>query len=724
MSPVEIWGGVECTVVRIKNSVHDQLKISGHENRLEDLNLFSDLGIKTIRYPLLWEKYLDDEEHFFQLNDQRLNKLQELEITPIAGLLHHGSGPVVTNIYDPGFPESLAAYAFKIAERYPWISYYTPVNEPLTTARFSGLYGIWYPHKRDGHSFARIFLNELKGIVLSMKAIRCINPDAKLIQTEDICKIHSTEPLKYQANFENHRRWLTYDILTGNFNAEHPLWSYFVNLGIPENELEFFITNSIKPSVCGFNYYVTSERYLDHRKSLYPKRYHGGNGIQRYADIEAVRAELSTHINAAELLREAWDRYQLPIALTEVHLACTREEQLRWFHEAHQTALKLKAEGVDFRAITAWSFLGSFAWNSLLRKKNNHYESGVFDIRSGNPRATALAGMIKTINSGKMYDSHLLEVPGWWRRNNRFVYASANEKNLTNEDKSKNYDHVLPLLIVGANGSLGGAFAKICETRGIIYHIVKRSQLDITSKESIQNILNVRKPWAIINAAGFSDIDEAEMDPQLCFRENTLGPAVLAEICKAENIKLVTFSTDQVFNGKKGKPYIENDRTAPLNTYGESKKMAEEQVLAINPRALIIRSSSFFNPWNEGDTLARILHSSITPNQSHYLASDIIISPTYIPDLVNTALDLLIDEESGIWHLSSQEEISYFDFTKLALNLAGLSHTHISSVPSVKLKYKAERPSYSVLKSSQGISLPPLYHALHRYLNELQLTGK
>lgn len=594
-SPVEIWGGVECTMVRIKNTVYDQLKKSGHENRLDDLNLFSDLGIKTIRYPLLWEKYVNNKNKFLQLNDQRLNRLQELGIVPIAGFLHHGSGPAYTNLLDPYFPELLAEYAFNIAERYPWIDQYTPINEPLTTARFSGLYGLWHPHKSDDHNFLKIFLNELKGIVLSMNAIKSIIQDVKLIQTEDICKIHSTENLKYQADFENHRRWLTYDILTGNFNVNHPLWQYVLNSGIKENELEFFILNSFKPSVCGFNYYVTSERYLDHRKSIYPKRFHGGNRIEGYADVEAVRANLSIQINGIELLREAWSRYHLPIALTEVHLASTREEQLRWFYEAYNVAIQLKSEGIDFRAITAWSFLGSFDWNSLLRRKNNYYEAGVYDIRSGKPRATALAGMIKTLNSGQIYKSQLLEIDGWWRRDNRFVFINNKREKLNTDFNSNNYEYLLPLLIIGANGSLGKAFAKICESRGIIYQIVKRSEVEITSNESILNILQAKKPWAIINATGFSDIDVAEKVSHICFRENTLDHFVLAEICKTQNIKLVTFSAGQ----------------------------AEEKVLTTYPKTLVIRSHSFLNP-----------------------------------DLVNTVLDLLIDGEHGIWHLSNQEEIS------------------------------------------------------------------
>lgn len=715
---VPIWGGAEYSVVRVHDSIYDQLAQSGHEERLNDLNLFSDLNIRTIRYPLLWEKFARDEKLFFKLHDQRLERLQQLDIKPIAGLLHHGSGPFFTDLYDHDFPKYLAEFAFKIAERYPWIDLYTPVNEPLTTARFSGLYGVWFPHKCDDYSFARILLNELKGVVLSMQGVNSINVNARLVQTEDICKIHSTPSLKYQADFENQRRWLTYDILLGHLNEKHPLWNYFIESGIHKEELEFFLQHKIIPAICGFNYYVTSERYLDHRHQLYPAHFQGGNGRQKYADVEAVRANIRQTINPGELLREAWKRYHLPIALTEVHMACTREEQLRWFHEIYQTATTLKKEGIDFRGLTAWSFLGSFDWNSLLCVKNNHYESGVYDIRSGNPRPTALAAMIKTINSGKDYSNILLNLPGWWKRTDRHIFKSEFEKIRITEEVSTIKEFIPPLLIIGATGSLGSAFARVCESRGIVYHLSERGELDIASREAIEKILDKRKPWAVINAAGYTRIDDAERSPLLCIRENTTGPVMLAEICKTLDIRFVTFSSDQVFNGAKKRPYLVDDPTEPLNLYGLSKKMAEEQIEKVNPGSLIIRSSAFFNPWHRNDPLSKILQSGMNSNRQFNLPSDIVMSPAYIPDIVNTVLDLLIDGESGIWHLSSQQEITYYEFARLALEIAGLNKDIISAVSSSSLEYTALRPTYSVLESSAGITLPLLSSALTSFVSE------
>ena len=135
--------------------------------------------------------------------------------------MHHGSGPAFTNMLDEKFPELLAAYAREVAQKFPWIEYYTPVNEPLTTARFSGLYGIWYPHSCDDHNFLTMLLHEMKATVLAMQEIRKINPKAKLVQTEDLGKSYSTPLLKDQARFENERRWITFDLLLGRVDKSH-----------------------------------------------------------------------------------------------------------------------------------------------------------------------------------------------------------------------------------------------------------------------------------------------------------------------------------------------------------------------------------------------------------------------------------------------------------------------------------------------------------------------
>ncbi|HEX8278930.1 MAG TPA: family 1 glycosylhydrolase, partial [Segetibacter sp.] len=285
---IEIWGGIEGTINRVKDEYHDQSEYSGHYTREGDIDLIASLGIKMLRYPVLWEKHQPQKDTVIDWTfvEKNLNRLKELNVEPIAGLVHHGSGPLYVNFFDGSFEEGVANYARLVAEKFPWLEYYTPVNEPLTTARFCGLYGHWYPHKADDYNFYKILLSELKATVMAMKAIREINPDAKLIQTEDLAKCYSTPLLKYQADFENHRRWISYDLLCGRVNRQHPMWKFLTKtVGLTEDELDYFTDNYCTPHVCGFNYYLTSERYLDDDMIKYPEQYHGGNGKHKYADI-------------------------------------------------------------------------------------------------------------------------------------------------------------------------------------------------------------------------------------------------------------------------------------------------------------------------------------------------------------------------------------------------------------------------------------------------------
>ena len=164
---LEMWGGVECTVNRVGDQWFDQLVRTGHDARVADLVKFAALGIKAIRYPVLWERTAPDgiESADWSWSDERLPVLRQLGVTPIVGLIHHGSGPRHTSLVEPDFPEKLAEYAGAVARRYPWVEYYTPVNEPCTTARFSGLNGVWYPHGNSEATFIRTLIHQCRAVV-------------------------------------------------------------------------------------------------------------------------------------------------------------------------------------------------------------------------------------------------------------------------------------------------------------------------------------------------------------------------------------------------------------------------------------------------------------------------------------------------------------------------------------------------------------------------------
>ena len=425
-TPLELWGGVECTVNRVGDEFRDQVVLTGHDVREDDLDRFAALGLRTLRFPVLWERTapggLDHAD--WRWPDSRLARARALGLRPIVTLLHHGSGPARTNLLDPLFPERLAAYARAVAERYPWVTSYTPVNEPITTARFSALYGLWYPHLRSDLEFLRAVLTQCRATVLAMNAIREVVPEAELIQTEDLGRTSATNLLAYQANFDNDRRWLGLDLLTGRLGPRDRMWRHMRALGIDEASVAWFREHSCPPDIVGVNHYLTSNRYLDTDLARYPPDTWGGNGRHRYADVAAVRV-LEDSGGPAHLLEEAWERYRLPLAITEAHLGCTREEQLRWLREMWQAAHSARARGADVRAVTAWALLGTFDWNSLLTRAAGHYEPGAFDVRGPTPRLTAVGRMIGELAGGRQPSARVAQAPGWWRRPIRFAHGHA-----------------------------------------------------------------------------------------------------------------------------------------------------------------------------------------------------------------------------------------------------------------------------------------------------------
>jgi dTDP-4-dehydrorhamnose reductase len=716
---VEIWGGLECSITRIEDRIEDQLANTGHYARPEDLNRFAALGLRTLRFPILWERHHQRPENWAE-TDARMDLLRQLGIRPIVGFVHHGAGPYAAGLADPEFVKGLARFARTVAERYPWVDAYTPINEPLTTARFSGLYGVWHPHGRSTHCFARLFLNECEGTRAAMKAVREINPRAQLIQTEDIGKTHSTPALAYQAALENERRWLTFDLLCGQLDPHGPMWKYLTRHGVTDAELRSFCDDPCAPDLLGVNYYVTSERFIDERLERYPPHSHGGNQRQAYADVTAVRVRAEGIVGHAGILREVWARYRRPIALTEVQLACTRDEQLRWLVEAWHSCQLVVNEGVDIRALTAWALLGSFDWDSLLVEKNGNYENGAFDVRSPVPRPTVLAGALRELSAGKAPEHPVLATAGWWRRDVRFEYPPVSAPATGKPSRiriSAGAANPSPLLIVGANGLLGRAFQKLCRLRGLTAVALSRQELDICDSDALTRTLENVRPWAVINASGYTRIDAADSDESTCFALNVRGPLMLAQTCAEHGITLATFSSDQVFDGRKGAPYTERDEPHPLNAYGRSKFEAEQRIARLHARTLIVRTSACFSPWDENNFIPDLLRR-LRDGEHVSVPSDLVVSPTYVPDLVNATLDLLIDGESGVWHLANTGAVACADWAAHAARLAGLPVERILRVPAGMIPFEAKRPLFSALVSERGQLLGSWENALERFFSD------
>ena len=717
MRRLELWGGHEQTVNRVGDAFFDQTVRSGHQERDDDLDRFAALGLDRLRYPVLWERVAphDPAVHDWAWTDRRLGRLRQLGVIPIAGLLHHGSGPAYTNLLDPGFPRAFARFAAAAARRYDWIDSWTPINEPLTTARFSALYGHWYPHRQDEGVFWTALLAQIEATALAMAAIRAVNPRARLIQTEDLGRTYSTRAVAHQAQFDNTRRWMTWDLLAGRVTPDHPLFSRLAGLGLGDR-LRALADAPCPADVIGVNHYLTSDRFLDHRRDAYPPERRGGNDFMSFADVEAVRVTLPAPAGLEGVLEEAWARYGAPLAVTEVHNGCTREEQVRWLRDAWEAALSLRRRGVEVQAVTAWALLGGHDWNSLLTRQAGHYEVGAFDVRADPPRPTALAAEILRLSQdGKPHPA--TAGPGWWQRDIRLAFRPVLRTAVTPEPRPERRSQTPatgPLLITGATGTLGKALARACEWRGIDYRLTDRKAFPLHDQAAMGRVLDECRPWAVINAAGYVRVDEAEGDAAACFEGNAEGALRLARVCAERSLPLCALSSDLVFDGAKAGAYVESDPTAPRNVYGQSKARAEAGVLAANPAALVVRTAAFFQPYDPYNFASHVVR---TLSRDHHLeaANDLTISPSYVPDLCDAILDLMTDGESGLRHLANGGAVTWAEFARMIAQAVGLDETLVRGVPHTSFGWAAERPAQVALVTERGEVMPSLENAIARY---------
>lgn len=713
---LESWAGLECTVNRVGDMFFDQFGFEAAPTYADFIAENSNMKFDALRYAVSWERLTNDPDGWEAVT-RDLNAMRQSTIRPIVGLIHHGSGPPTTDLLSPCFAQGLSDHARQVAERYPWVNEWTPVNEPLTTARFAALYGIWYPHARDERSFWLALLNQIDATRLSMREIRLVNPSAILIQTEDLGRTYATAALQDQSGFDNTRRWMTWDLLAGRVDEAHPFWERLVGMGLGDR-LRIILDDPCPADIIGINHYLTSDRFLDHRTQRYPPDRRGGSIEARYADIEAVRILGSAPAGMQGALIEAWERYGTPIAITECHNACTREEQMRWTAEAWRIARDLRADGVDILAVTAWAVAGSRNWASLLTHDDGHYECGIFDSRTSQSgstsqlRPTAMMPMLQELARNEPASHPAAGGHGWWRRDIRFAHRPVGRAAPVRayDIDTRNAHSNAPLLIAGSSGTLGRALADGCRHRGLKFVLTGRSDMDVTDPQSIRAALDRFKPWAVINATGWVRVDDAEDHADECRNINVVGARHVAEACRDAGVHHTCISSDLIFDGRKNSAYVEDDIPAPLNIYGLTKAEAENA----NPEGLNIRTAAFFSPHDEHN-FAVAVRNSLRSGERFTAAEDYLVSPTYVPDLVEHLLDLVIDRETGIWHLSNGEELSWADFAKRIATACSLPVDLVSAVPGHTLGWRAKRPGRAGLATSRGDRMPMLAKAIDRF---------
>jgi dTDP-4-dehydrorhamnose reductase len=409
MEALEIWASPEPTVARTDEAhVRDQLRETGHQTRERDLDLIAQLGVCASRYPVLWEKVAP---HGPDLRDyawaaRRLNGLAERGVEPIVTLLHHGSGPRYTSLLDPAFPRLFAEYAAATARRFPWVTRWTPINEPLTTARFSTLYALWYPNRfADDAAFGRAIVNEALAIAAASERIREVIPQARFVLTEDLQSFSAAdERVEAEVAHKRERMYLSCELLQGRIVDGHPMHRYLTErCGIEAVELAGLARRPQPPDVMGWNYYPYSERWLETDAA-------GGRRNLGVVEVAPERLDLR------ELLRRADARLGLPSALAEVHLHGDERERARWMLQRFDDVRTVRAEGVPVVAFGAWAAFGLIDWDSLLCRAGGVWEDGIYTYAGAGeePRPTLVTAVVSALAAGRSFG-----VPagaGWWEK--------------------------------------------------------------------------------------------------------------------------------------------------------------------------------------------------------------------------------------------------------------------------------------------------------------------
>lgn len=296
------------------------------------------------------------------------------------------------------------------------------------------------------------------------------------------------------------------------------------------------------------------------------------------------------------------------------------------------------------------------------------------------------------------------------------------------------------ILVTGKNGQLGWELQKALRPLGDVIAL-SREQLDLTDLDDVRRKVREAKPDIVVNAAAYTAVDQAEEHPEAARLINAVAPAVLAEEANKIQALLIHYSTDYVFDGTKALPYLESDPANPLNVYGMTKLEGEKAIAAIGGSYLIFRTSWLYALRGKNFALTmlrlarerdevRVVDDQIgVPNWSRVIAEATAQATAEASRRIDAAT---FGDLKGIYHLSGTGAISWFQFAREILNLAGdckqLQATErptgkIVNISTAEYPSRTPRPKYSVLSSAKlqktfGVVAPSWDEQLRRAFSE------
>ncbi len=277
------------------------------------------------------------------------------------------------------------------------------------------------------------------------------------------------------------------------------------------------------------------------------------------------------------------------------------------------------------------------------------------------------------------------------------------------------------VLLTGANGQLGHDFQKLFDRLNIKYIATDYKELDITNKEAVESFVKGKEIKYIINCAAYNNVDKAEEEKEACYSLNSFAPQNLAEIAKKIGAVFVTYSTDFVFDGTKGKAYIEEDETSPLSVYSMAKVEGEKGVLNIYDKSFVIRTSWVFGIANNNFN-KQVINWSKNRDKLN-IVDDQKSVPTYSYDLAEYSWKLIQTGKFGLYHLCNNGEASKYDQAKYVLDSIGWQG-ELGRAKTADFNLPAKRGVYTKLDCSRveeviGEKIPHWQDAIDRFLKEL-----
>jgi dTDP-4-dehydrorhamnose reductase len=289
------------------------------------------------------------------------------------------------------------------------------------------------------------------------------------------------------------------------------------------------------------------------------------------------------------------------------------------------------------------------------------------------------------------------------------------------------------ILIIGKNGQVGGEFSRLPHSSGDVVS-VGRDECDLSSHQSIRELVRRVKPTVIVNAAAYTAVDRAETEPDLCFAINAAAPRVIAQEAAQLGALLIHYSTDYVFNGEKPEPYLESDPISPVSVYGASKAAGEAGIAETAGRYLVLRTSWVYGA--QGKNFLRTMLRLGSERPELRVVDDQVGAPTSAAAIA-AATARLVEQFSipgahvpaGIYHMTASGSTSWCGFARAIFSAGAFSvPPRVQAIPSSEYPTPARRPANSVLANDKfahafGFRMSPWDRQLQEVLAGMQVAS-